>query len=225
MPAQESTSAPEGQAVHGDQARKADTLAVDTGKAALWRRRLKLLVWCIFATQIAVSALILWPRSYPFTTKDCERIHDGMTRAEVQAILGRLPPGDYRTGLGRDHEFEVTVYQKLKTGLQPVETVECWQSDDVQLVVIFDKNGRVCSKLFGHTYWSLKDVFRDLWSRVARITGLADRRPLCDANSWEAFLMDRKDRWFARPMSTRVTISPPAWIPAPDCSHLAVACA
>jgi hypothetical protein len=125
----------------------------------------------MMAALTAFAALTLWPWSYPFTTKDCERIQDGMNRAEVEAILGGLPPGDYRRAIGRDQEFD-GVYKKVKT-ICVGKTVECWQSDNAQLIVIFDKNGRVYSKHFGHTMWTFKDALRDLWSRILRWTGLA----------------------------------------------------
>ncbi len=48
----------------------------------------------------SVAAFALWPRPNRFTREDYDRIHKGMTRAEVEAILG--PPGDYTT-LGTDY--------------------------------------------------------------------------------------------------------------------------
>jgi hypothetical protein len=48
---------------------------------------------------VASVVVVLWPRpSSRITRENFERIRPGMTRNEVEAILG--PPDDYRTGLG-----------------------------------------------------------------------------------------------------------------------------
>jgi hypothetical protein len=44
----------------------------------------------------SIARLVLWPQPERVTRENFARIHKGMTRAEVVAILG--PPGDYRTG-------------------------------------------------------------------------------------------------------------------------------
>jgi hypothetical protein len=48
------------------------------------------------AVMIAVGAVALWPREDRITREKFHRIEIGMSRAEVEAILGG-PPGDYRT--------------------------------------------------------------------------------------------------------------------------------
>ncbi len=45
---------------------------------------------------IALAAFVLWPRQPRITRETCGRVGQGMTRAEVESLLG--PPGDYRTG-------------------------------------------------------------------------------------------------------------------------------
>jgi hypothetical protein len=42
------------------------------------------------------AAFVLWPRPDRITAENIRRIHKGMARADVEAILGL--PGDYRTG-------------------------------------------------------------------------------------------------------------------------------
>jgi hypothetical protein len=65
-------------------------------------RRRKLLVALVgLAVVVAAGAVVLWPQAAPpsrVTRENYDCIQEGMTRAEVEAILG--PPGDYRTGLG-----------------------------------------------------------------------------------------------------------------------------
>jgi hypothetical protein len=61
-------------------------------------RRRKLLpgAVAVLVTLAGVAALVLWPRADRVTRANFDRIRVGMSRAEVEAILG--PPGDYRTG-------------------------------------------------------------------------------------------------------------------------------
>jgi hypothetical protein len=61
------------------------------------RRRTLLVVLAALAVMIAAGAVVLWLQSEQarVTQANFERIRDGMTRAEVAAILG--PPGDFRT--------------------------------------------------------------------------------------------------------------------------------
>jgi hypothetical protein len=57
----------------------------------------KLLIGLIgLAVLLVVGAVVLWPVSYRITQKNGDRIKEGMSSAEVEAILG--PPGDYRSG-------------------------------------------------------------------------------------------------------------------------------
>jgi hypothetical protein len=62
-------------------------------------RRRKLLVALAGLAVVAAGAVVMWPRSSSrITREDSDRIKEGMSRAEVETILG--PPGDYRTGIG-----------------------------------------------------------------------------------------------------------------------------
>jgi hypothetical protein len=45
---------------------------------------------------VGVVAVVAWPRGNRITRENFDRIKDGMSRAEVEAILG--PPGDYSSG-------------------------------------------------------------------------------------------------------------------------------
>jgi hypothetical protein len=45
---------------------------------------------------LGAGVFVLWPRPDRITQENCDRIKEGMSFAEVEAILG--PPGDYRTG-------------------------------------------------------------------------------------------------------------------------------
>src|SRR5262249_36079311 len=61
------------------------------------RKRLVLSAAAV-ASLATAMAFALWPRSDPVTRANCDRLRPGMTRQEVESILG--PPGDYRTGRG-----------------------------------------------------------------------------------------------------------------------------
>jgi hypothetical protein len=61
-------------------------------------RRRKLIVVVGLAVLVAVGAFVLWPRPDRITQENLERIRAGMSRAEVECILGG-PPGDYRSVL------------------------------------------------------------------------------------------------------------------------------
>jgi hypothetical protein len=59
-------------------------------------KRWKLLVALAgLAVVVAAGVVVLWPSRDRITQANFDRILEGMTRAEVEAILG--PPGDYRT--------------------------------------------------------------------------------------------------------------------------------
>jgi hypothetical protein len=47
------------------------------------------------AVVVAAGAVVLWPRPERIAWERFDRIHYGMTRAEVESVLG--PAGDYRT--------------------------------------------------------------------------------------------------------------------------------
>jgi hypothetical protein len=61
------------------------------------RRRKPLSVLAVgLAVVVVVGAFALWPGQSKITRESFDRIQKGMSRAEVEAILGG-PPGDYRT--------------------------------------------------------------------------------------------------------------------------------
>jgi hypothetical protein len=74
-------------------------------------RRRTLLVVLAGLAVVAAGAVVLWPREDRVTRANFGRIRTGMSRAEVEAILG--PPGDYRTGHGE------TAYGYMGTGWLP----------------------------------------------------------------------------------------------------------
>jgi hypothetical protein len=61
------------------------------------RKRSLLLTLVVLATAVTV---VVWPRPVRATKENYFHIREGMSRAELEAILG--PPGDFRTGLGEE---------------------------------------------------------------------------------------------------------------------------
>jgi hypothetical protein len=60
------------------------------------RRRKLLVALAGLAVVSAAGVLVLWPKPSRVTRENIDRIRDGMSLAEVEAILG--PRGDYTTG-------------------------------------------------------------------------------------------------------------------------------
>src|SRR5262249_62277212 len=85
------------------------------------------------------AVVALWPRPTPpgASWANVERVENGMTRAEVEAIIG--PPGDYRTG--------PTNYEPAGiSGGVIVEADERWYAwafDDYFLTAQYDASGRL----------------------------------------------------------------------------------
>jgi hypothetical protein len=109
--------------------------------------RSRKLRWALTAGLVAlagVAAFALWPRPNRVTRENCARIRQGMTRAEVDALLG--PPGDYRTG-PVDYDRGL-VPLKIAPITMPWETSDDddrWAGDSAYLAVRFDPEGRVGS--------------------------------------------------------------------------------
>ena len=110
------------------------------------RRRNLLLVIAGLAVVVSTAgAVVLWPQSVRITATNYERIRVGMSRAEVEAILG--PPGDYTNGpililpepgvvLG-EFAFDASVNRK-------------WSGDRAMIKVTFGPTGDVR----GATCWT-----------------------------------------------------------------------
>jgi hypothetical protein len=104
-------------------------------------RRRKLLVALAVGLTVVVAAG-LWPRiprAETITPGNFDRLRRGMSRAQVEAILG--PPGDYRTGPAGPRISIPTRF--IGVGLRRTDLLPpvYWTSDTVQIKVVFDSNG------------------------------------------------------------------------------------
>ena len=98
------------------------------------RRRTLLVALAGLAVVVAAGAVVLWPRSR-ITQDDSDRIKIGMTRAEVQAILG--PPGDHRTNAPPPRGRSGGSTRPSGTG------GDRWVGDEGTLQVLFNSDDRV----------------------------------------------------------------------------------
>src|SRR3569623_3514486 len=89
------------------------------------------LVACVAAALVLAGVLValLGPRHCTVNREAFGRIEEGMTQAEVRAIMGG-PPGDYRTGPA-DGPWPRTI-------LAPVGPTEEWAGDEGAVTVYYD---------------------------------------------------------------------------------------
>jgi hypothetical protein len=96
------------------------------------------------AVVVAAGVVVLWPREDRITVENFERIRDGMSRAEVEAILG--PSGDHTAG-DTEPDLEHQKWQSLTPpesyGSQ--EALERWIDDRACIGIGFDSAGNVGS--------------------------------------------------------------------------------
>jgi hypothetical protein len=96
-----------------------------------------------FAVVVTAGALGLWPGSGRITKENFNRIHAGMTLAEVEAILG--PPGDYASGpvVPDDDSSEWTLNHCIggNEAFGFATTVAVWTSDAMLVSVGFGPDG------------------------------------------------------------------------------------
>jgi hypothetical protein len=123
------------------------------------RRRTLLVVLAGLALVVATGVVVLWPREDRITQENCDRISEGMSCAEVEAILG--PPGDYRTGHGEadfgtigwmpdppiDLGGTLTNWSRVP-GQTPQDARQfaCWLSDSFSICISIDESGHVIGK-------------------------------------------------------------------------------
>lgn len=115
---------------------------------------------------LALGAPLLWPRPGRITRENFDRIQEGMSAAEAEAILG--PLGIYFTG---PVEYDLDNIDSFMKGLnEPLRTgefghSECWNSDAATIVLRFDA-GKVARKLYVSSRRADRGLFDDLLWRV-----------------------------------------------------------
>jgi hypothetical protein len=101
------------------------------------RKRLLVLALLLLAAAVAVPLAVQqdalhqkWARGHLIDWKHCDRIQKGMTRVEVEAILGG-PPGDYRTQMVVYHDWSGWL-------LEEPDPRNSWIADSGYINVRFD---------------------------------------------------------------------------------------
>jgi hypothetical protein len=114
------------------------------------RKRLLIVAGVALAAAVIVPAALELPayrqklaRGRLIDPAHCKRIKAGMSRAEVEAILGG-PPGDFRT---ENVGFLVSI--PAGDWVVSVERSESWVGDEGRIAVVFDEQGRVRGRGFG----------------------------------------------------------------------------
>jgi hypothetical protein len=102
------------------------------------RRRLLLLALPVALVLLGVGALVLWPRT-SITRENAEKIEEGMTLAEVEALLG----GPARNESGLPDNFINDAFVNVDACGTPPFAERRWASPGYVVIVSFDGSGRV----------------------------------------------------------------------------------
>jgi hypothetical protein len=97
------------------------------------RRRTVVVVLAGLAVVVTVGAWLLWPQPDRITKGNVNRIGKGMSRAQVEAILGS--PGDYAGGPTRTVPWNPVVNSQ--------EDLVEWWTDTGRATVAFDRQSQV----------------------------------------------------------------------------------
>jgi hypothetical protein len=100
---------------------------------------------------VAAVVVVLWPRPERITPENYARVRTGMSRTQVEEILGL--PGDYRTELG-ESQFVKDFPWDPDPGADPLtpsnwskipeqRSFACWISNSCQITVYIDDSGHV----------------------------------------------------------------------------------
>jgi hypothetical protein len=133
------------------------------------RKRKLLLALAGLAVVVGAVVFVLWPQSVRCTDENFDRLGVGMTRAEVQAILG--PSGDHATGPldWRVKEGEPPFRQFGEMTLEDVPpTTVLWLDDGGAITVDFDQSGRACLGSYNKAESMPQSLFDNLLWRAKR---------------------------------------------------------
>jgi hypothetical protein len=134
------------------------------------RRRTLLVALAGLTVVVTAGVVVLWLQSEParVTQANFERIRDGMTRAEVAAILG--PPGDFRTkeSIFLQPLIVDRVIHYPPPG-PPIVAYDQWISDSHVVSIAFNVSGLVEAKWFMDNVPIEQSVFETALWRLNRL--------------------------------------------------------
>jgi hypothetical protein len=128
-------------------------------------------MWKWAAVVLAVGLVLLgailplaWPRPSHLTGGNFERVKAGMSRADVETILG--PPDDYTTGPTNIRSIPVSL-------TPPSGSPEFWMGDEGDATVWFDAADRVVGSHFLRTGpLEVNAAYKLRWRLERRLKGL-----------------------------------------------------
>ncbi len=144
-------------------------------------RKQRWLLGGLVVALLGTAAIFLLPASPgpAWTRQDLDRLHPGMTVADVESILG-CAPGDYRSQPSEDTAtdgdlcdrsfgFPVEIADKSFNGLRT------WRSDTADFALVFDPSGKLraavfypvrpCNKgVIGNFLWRVRRLWRECFS-------------------------------------------------------------
>ena len=104
--------------------------------------RRRLVVRAGLAVLIAVGVFALWPRTDRVTRANFDRLRIGMSRAEVEALLG--PPADYTTvplhnpWCGPDDVDSAVDLSNESVARAPADGLSLWATDQALVLTTYD---------------------------------------------------------------------------------------
>jgi len=129
-------------------------------------------VLLLLAVPFGYAAVILWPQPNRITPENFNRIEKGLSRAQVQSILG--PPGDYRSGPTDEWwnpDFDPSTGKPLLdpiTGRPFFPADRCWWVDAGLICVDFDDSGFVSEYYYCDLKMAQQNPLENFLWRVKR---------------------------------------------------------
>ncbi len=118
---------------------------------------------------VGIAAFLLGPPPSRVTRENFDRIREGMSRAEVEGILG--PRGVYANG----PVFLPALKQCVLAG-EPTDATWAWYTDDATVRIDFDESGGVVETRFGPTSRIKQGPLDNLLWRAENLLWRAERQ-------------------------------------------------
>jgi hypothetical protein len=129
------------------------------------KRKLWWLVGGLVLVVLAVVGFVAWRQPLPVTADSCAQVRQGMSRAEVESLLG--PPGDYTTGPVLSIPLDWQIWGvKSDGGLGRLPTLQ-WHGDAGTIFIAFGSN-KVVNKHFEPAQLQHQSLLENLLWRAER---------------------------------------------------------
>jgi hypothetical protein len=140
------------------------------------------LFFIISISLVLMFLFLLFSEPSPVSLRSRHLIQDGMTEEQVVSILAAAP-GDYRTrtalyGGLQQIAIPSSAFDSAKTGTFREPTVKKWTTNDGEISVTFDEDGKVIGKAFNEPKVSV-GWLEEKWDSVLVNLGLRKPRMWC----------------------------------------------